>query len=148
MVDGTTIPIFEKPHYFGESFYNRKAQYFINAQIINIPNWQIIDYAIGFNGSRHDTQCFNFTRLSKHHKDLLPNEEWYWGDVRYPLQSWLMISYKIPNRIKENRDFNYTLSRVQIWSEHAIGYLKGQFQSLKELQVKINNRKNMRFASY
>ena len=25
MVDGTTILIFEKPHYFGESFYEQKA---------------------------------------------------------------------------------------------------------------------------
>lgn len=59
-----------------------------------------------------------------------------------------MIPYKIPNRTKENRDFNYALLRVRIRSEHAIGYLKGRFQSLKELQVRINNRKNMRFASF
>ena len=58
-----------------------------------------------------------------------------------------MIPYKIPNRTKENRDFNYALSRVRIRSEHTIGYLKGRFQSLKELRVKINNCKDMRFAS-
>ena len=58
-----------------------------------------------------------------------------------------MIPYKIPNRTKENRDFNYALSRVRIRSEYAIGYLKGRFQSLKELRVRINNRKDMRFAS-
>ncbi len=75
MVDGTTIPIFEKPHYFGESFYDRKAQNSINAQIINTPNRQIIDYATGLNGSRYDTHCFSFTRLSKHDEDLLPNRE-------------------------------------------------------------------------
>ena len=75
MVDGTTIPIFEKPHYFGKSFYDRKTQYSINAQIINTPNRQIINYATGFNGSRHDKHCFGFTRLSKYHKDLLPNGE-------------------------------------------------------------------------
>ncbi len=147
MVDGTTIPIFEKLHYFGESFYDRKAQYSINAQIINTLNRQIIEYATGFNGSRHDIHCFGFTRLSKHHEDLLPNGKWCWGDLRYPLQSWLMIPYKILNRTKGNRDFNYALSRVRIRSEHAIGYLKRQFQSLKELRVRINNRKDMRFAS-
>ena len=85
MLDGITIPIFEKPHYFGESFYDRKAQYSINARIINTPNRQIIDYATRFNGSRHDTHCFGFTWLSKHHKDLLPNGQWCWGDVGYPL---------------------------------------------------------------
>lgn len=75
IVDGTTIPIFEKLHYFGGSFYDQKPQYSINAQIINTPNRQVIDYVTGFNGSRHDTHCFGFTRLSKHHKDLLPNGE-------------------------------------------------------------------------
>ncbi len=147
MVDRTTIPIFEKPHYFGKSFYDWKAQYSINAQIVNTPNRQIIDYATRFNGSRHDIHYFCFTRLSKHHKDLLPNRKWCWGDVGYLLQSWLMIPYKIPNTTKENRNFNYALLRVRICSEHAIGYLKGRFQSLKELWVKINNSKNMRFAS-
>ena len=38
VVDGTTIPIFEKPHYFRKSFYDWKVQYSINAQIINTPN--------------------------------------------------------------------------------------------------------------
>ncbi len=127
MVDGTTISIFEKPHYFGVSFYDWKVQYSINAPIINTPNRQVIAYATGFNGSRLDTHCFGFTRLSKHHEDLLPNGKWCWGDVKYLLQSWLMIPYKIPNRTKENRDFNYSLSRVRIQNEHVIGYLKERF---------------------
>ncbi len=132
---------------FEECFYDWKAQYSFNAKIINIPNRQIIDYTPGFNGSHHDKHCFCFTWLSKHHKELLPNGKWCWWDVRYLLQSWLIIPYKIPNRTKENRYFNYTLSRVQIRSENAIGYLKERFHSLKELRVRINNRKDMRFAS-
>ena len=65
--------------------------------------------------------------------------------------SFIVLAYdpfKFPNRIKENRDFNYALSKVQIRSEYAIGYLKNRFQYLKEFQVKINNCKDMRFASY
>ena len=120
MVDGITIPIIEKLHYFGEIFYDRKAQYSINAQIINTPNRQIIEYITGFNGSRHDTHYFGFSRLSKHHGDLLHKRGRYWGDVGYLLQSWLMIPYKIPNRTNKNCDFNYTLSKVQIRSENAI----------------------------
>ena len=65
IVDRTTIPIFEKPHYYEQAFYDRKSRYFINAQIINIPNRQIIDYATGFNGSRHDIDCFRSTNLGK-----------------------------------------------------------------------------------
>ena len=42
---------------------------------------------------------------------------------------------------------NYTLLKVQIQSKHAIGYLKRRFQSFKELRVRINNYKDMRFTS-
>ena len=75
MVDGTTISIFEKPHYYGESFYDQKSQYLINTQIINMFNRQIIDYAIGFNGNRHEMHCFFFTRLAQNHTKLLLDGE-------------------------------------------------------------------------
>jgi hypothetical protein len=37
---------------------------------------------------------------------------------------------------------------VRIRSEHAIGYLKGRFQSLKGLRVLIKNEKTHKFATY
>lgn len=76
MVDRTTIQIFEKLHYFEEFFYDRKTQYFINTQIINTLNWQIMDYVTKFNGSCHDTYCVVFTQISKYHKNLLPNKKY------------------------------------------------------------------------
>ena len=75
MVDGTTILLFEKPSYYGDSFYDRKGRYFINAQIVNTLNQQIIDYATAFNGSRHDTHCFSYTQLGKDHAQLLSEGE-------------------------------------------------------------------------
>lgn len=75
MVDGTTIPIFEKPHYYGQAFYDWKSRYSINTQIINTPNQQIIDYATGFNFSCHDTHYFRAINLGKNSEVLLPNGE-------------------------------------------------------------------------
>lgn len=37
---------------------------------------------------------------------------------------------------------------VRIRSEHAIGFLKGRFQSLKSLRVNIKNEKTHKFATY
>jgi hypothetical protein len=37
---------------------------------------------------------------------------------------------------------------VRIRSEHAIGYLKGRFQSLKGLRIRIKDRKTHKFATY
>jgi hypothetical protein len=47
--------------------------------------------------------------------------------------------YKAPERNQEeNEVFNKHVSKLRIRSEHAIGYLKGRFQSLKGLWVVIN----------
>ena len=148
MIDGTTISLFEKPLYHGDAFYNRKSRYSINVQIVNTPNCQIIDYATGISRSRHNTHCFQFTWLSKNHAQLFLDGEWYWSDVGYLLQSWLMILYKWPNsQLRSNAQFNYALLKIRIWSEHTIDYLKGQFQFLKELCTLITSSKDVTYAS-
>ena len=48
----------------------------------------------------------------------------------------------------ENRVFNNQVSMVRIRSEHAIWYLKGRFQSLKGLHVKIQDETTHRIATY
>lgn len=51
-----------------------------------------------------------------------------------------MAPYKAPERnLEENEIFNKHVSKLRIRSEHAIGYLKGHFQSLKGLRVLINS---------
>ena len=37
---------------------------------------------------------------------------------------------------------------VRIRSEHAIGFLKGRFHSLKKLRVRIKDKKSHKFATY
>lgn len=113
MVDGTLIPLYCKPHWYGDTFFDRKSNYSMNVQIINTPNLKIIDYASGFTGSRHDTHCFGSTRLAKQPEQLLGREEWCWGDAGYPLEKWLIIPYKKPaSETKENHMFNFNLSRI------------------------------------
>lgn len=147
MIAGTFVPIYTKPHYFGESWYDRKSNYSMNVQIINTPNLKIIDYASGFVGSRHDSHCVHFTRLVQERARLLEPGEWCWGDAGYPLNKWLIIPYKRPDsERRDNRIFNTPLSRIRIKSEHAIGYLKGRWQSLKSLRIQINNKKDVTYA--
>jgi len=42
----------------------------------------------------------------------------------------------------DQRIFNYHISKIRIRVEHAIGLLKGRFQSLKELRIQITYRKH------
>ena len=144
MVDGTLIPLYSKPRYYGDLWFDRKSNYSMNVQIVNTPNLKIIDYASGFRGSQHDSHCFNYTRLAIHQKDLMAEDEWVWADVGYKLQKWCMIPYKRPHSLlQDNKDFNYHLSKIRIKSEHAIGYLKGRFQLLKKLRLNITTKNDV-----
>ena len=48
----------------------------------------------------------------------------------------------------DNEVFNNHVSMVRIRSEHAIGFLKGRFQSLKALRVRIENEQMHKYATY
>jgi hypothetical protein len=55
--------------------------------------------------------------------------------------------YKKPEReISENEEFNNHVLMVCIWSEHVIGFLKGQFHSLKHLQLRISDECSHKFS--
>lgn len=57
--------------------------------------------------------------------------------------------YKKPERdLPDNERFNNHVSIVRIRSEHAIGYLKGRFHSLKNLRVVIRDRDTHVLATY
>ena len=59
-----------------------------------------------------------------------------------------MAPYKKPERdIPENAEFNNHVSMLRIHSEHAIGFLKGRFPSLKNLRLQIKNAKEHRIAT-
>jgi hypothetical protein len=65
------------------------------------------------------------------------------------IQVWLVAPYKMPDADEpENRRFNNHVSMVRIRSEHAIGFLKGRFQSLKHLRVSITDEGSHIFATY
>ncbi|KAJ3499981.1 hypothetical protein NMY22_g19418 [Coprinellus aureogranulatus] len=149
MVDGTLVPLFARPSFFGTSFFDRKSNYSLNVQLITTPNLRIIDYGIGLPGSQHDATAWKKTRIPKEHATLLPGREWVWGDSAYPLQTWLMAPYKSPEKDEEhNARFNYHVSAVRIRSEHAVGYLKGRFPSLRGLRLRIDNKKHVQFVTF
>jgi hypothetical protein len=64
------------------------------------------------------------------------------------MQEWLVIPYSHPAKLEDdNGRFNYRLSSVRIESEHAIGYLKGRFQSLRELRLQLNSEEYVVYST-
>jgi len=80
-VDGTLIPLDERPTWYGESYFDRKCNYSLNFQIVNLPNLQIIDFGYGHIGSTHDSVAWRDTQIARKHDE----GEWVWADSAYPV---------------------------------------------------------------
>ncbi|KDR66667.1 hypothetical protein GALMADRAFT_45593, partial [Galerina marginata CBS 339.88] len=83
------------------------------------------------------------------HDVIFEEGEFIWGDSAYPINIWVVAPFKKP----ESDDPNNTIldnhvSIVRIRSEHAIGFLKERFQSLKGLRINIRDEANHKFATY
>ncbi|KAI5895907.1 uncharacterized protein SCHCODRAFT_01092035 [Schizophyllum commune H4-8] len=89
------------------------------------------------------------TCLAQEHADIFEEGEWVWADSAYPISEWAVAPYKAPERDDpENAAFNNQVSILRIRSEHAISYLKGRFQSLKNLRVDIRDARTHKLATY
>lgn len=139
------------------------------SQVVNLPDLTIVDFSYGHVGSTHDATAWRDTRLMNEQETLMEAGEFIWADSAYPVSSYTFTSirqiaitnsciqisnfvvapYKSPARdIGDNDIFNNHVSMVRIRSEHAIGFLKGRFQSLKNLRVTINNASTHKIATY
>jgi hypothetical protein len=65
------------------------------------------------------------------------------------LDGWVTAPYKKPASLEDdNETFNNHVSMLRIRSEHAIGFLKGRFHSLKHLRVNIADESSHKLATY
>ncbi|VDC03502.1 unnamed protein product [Peniophora sp. CBMAI 1063] len=148
-VDGTLVPLYAKPFWYGESYYDRKSHYSLNVQLVCLPNLRIVDFSYGYVGSTHDSTAWQKTKIYAEHEDLLAEGEWIWGDSAYPIESWLVAPFKMPEaRHPDKESFNTALSHLRIRNEHANALLKGRFGSLRGLRLNISDEKTHKFATY
>ncbi|KAG2742977.1 hypothetical protein P692DRAFT_20747942 [Suillus brevipes Sb2] len=114
--DGSLINLCDKPGLYGETFYSRKSQYFLNYQaIIMIHNLARVDYAIGHTGSAHEAYAFRSTHIYHHHATLLGDHHWIWADSAYSLEPWCIPPFKKPVNgalTSDQKAFNTALSTV------------------------------------
>jgi hypothetical protein len=63
------------------------------------------------------------------------------------MSRWLVTPYTHPDSEQpENGQFNCYHSKARVRCEHAIGWLKGRFQSLRELRLTLKNEKHIDYA--
>jgi hypothetical protein len=103
--------------------------------------------------------------MFKNHEKIFGPGEWMWANSVYPPETWRISPFKKPvngQLTADHKTFNYWVSKVShtqpstfnkshvLWLqvrirvEHTMGFLKGTFQSLKEIQIQlINVRRHM-----
>ncbi|KAE9402089.1 hypothetical protein BT96DRAFT_765550, partial [Gymnopus androsaceus JB14] len=94
MVDGTLFILAERPFWYGESYFDRKCNYSLNFQIINLPNLRIINFSYGYTGSTHDATAWEQTAFAKDRSVFLEGNEFIWADSAYPIEDWLVAPYR------------------------------------------------------
>ncbi|KAG7097776.1 hypothetical protein E1B28_005095 [Marasmius oreades] len=92
MYDGTIVPLYAKPGLDGATYYTRKCNYGLNAQIGNAPSTlRIVDFSHGLTGSAHDVSAFEYTCAYKYPGFLFEGDEFGWGDSAYPVTEHIFL---------------------------------------------------------
>ncbi|KIK81782.1 hypothetical protein PAXRUDRAFT_63649, partial [Paxillus rubicundulus Ve08.2h10] len=90
--DGSVIPLFQKPGFYGETFFDQKSNYSLNCQL----NMSISSLLLCHPGSAHDAHAFQNMHIYEEHDTLLAQDEWIWEDSAFPLTTWLVPPFKKP----------------------------------------------------
>ncbi|KIN95125.1 hypothetical protein M404DRAFT_166743, partial [Pisolithus tinctorius Marx 270] len=91
------------------------------------------------------------TRMYQDPMNFIPPHHWIWADSAYPMEKWCVMPFKKPrggSLTHRQNIYNLYLSKVQVRVEHAFAALKGCFQSLQELWLKVNKDSNLHVTMY
>ncbi|XP_049308660.1 uncharacterized protein LOC125777617 [Bactrocera dorsalis] len=92
-VDGTEIPLAEKPSQDSEAYFSRKHQYSVKVQAVCDHSLQIRHLVLGYPGSVHDARIFSNCELSNDADVFLEGAEWIAGDSAYKLSSTVITPF-------------------------------------------------------
>ena len=143
-VDGCHIPVKCPPggSEARKEYHNFKIFYSIVLMALVDAKYRFIWGSCGFPGNSHDSIILQSTTLWSDIKDgkLLPNScqreqnaffpPLILGDSAFPFDSFLMKPYTNAILAKQQRYFNYRLSRARMVIEGAYGQLKGTWRFL------------------
>eukprot|EP00474_Spongospora_subterranea_P002048 CRZ02506.1 hypothetical protein [Spongospora subterranea] len=140
--DGTDIVFADKPPFHGEVWWSYKKRYGMKA-ILVCDDRRLIRFAhIGDPASVHDSTSWTTS-------DIWRNPESYFSPGQYNItdsgialkrRRGVLIPYIAPQcNERSNAKFNLRLSQARVSNEHVNGLLKGRFQTLKGLRLKLND---------
>lgn len=133
--------------YQGANFFNRKKRYALNLCAVCNSDLEITYMLIEWPDSQHDARVFASIKIGQQSQNFFSLREYLLDDSAYTNTNYMITPYKAPEKDwPVNKRFNKKLSRVRIDIEHAFGMLKGRWQSLTRLRLKIRNQKHYKYA--
>ena len=109
------------------------------------PTHRIIHTFCGYPASIHDSNGWKKSDLVLHPERYFQGDEYVLADSAFG--SWLIaiVPFKKPAALEpDNTLYCYIDSRKRVEVEHAIGELKGRFQSLRGMRVNLVTQGNYR----
>ena len=144
-LDGKHVPCKAPPN-SGSEFCNYKGFYSVILLALVSSDYKFMWADISGNGASSDAQMFNNSDLKKGLENdniigwprptPLPNDTqdvpyYIVGDDAFALRTFMMKPYSTRNMTKEERIFNYRLSRARRVVENAFGILVNRFQVMR-----------------
>ncbi|GMF27024.1 unnamed protein product [Phytophthora fragariaefolia] len=147
-IDGTSIPLSQKPAVDGACYVDRKHRYSVNAQVVCDDRRRIIAFYSDWPGSSADSTVYKEMAIAKAECKpyFISQGEYLIADSAYPADveyNTLVPAYKANMKGLDNEDFNTCVAHVRVVNEHTIGVLKGRWSSLKELRIQIRKKTDM-----
>ena len=142
-LDGKHVAL-KCPANSGSKFYNYKGFYSIILMALVDADYKFIWVECGTNGGASDRQIFNNCDLKDAIErgtlgipadDRLPNDDrftpyYFIGDDAFAIQTYFMKPFSLRNLRREQRIFNYRISRARRIVENAFGILCNRFGCL------------------
>lgn len=130
---------------YGEEYYSHKGSYGINTMLV-CDDRQCIRYvSTGWAGSVHDNRVYNSSTLCSSPERYFNSTEYILADSAYAASNSVVPAYKAKAgkaMDKRHAKFNVAHARARVRVENCNALLKGKFQSLKAMRLRIMSDKD------
>ncbi|KAL3685950.1 hypothetical protein R1sor_003972 [Riccia sorocarpa] len=144
LIDGTLVELVQRPHFDGETYYDRKSNYSLNVQIVCDHRRRILFLYSGLPGSVQDITAVRRSSLWKflerEESTIFGRGEYLLGNSGYVPLPHLVPAFRLAGTDREKSDFNNCLAHARVINEHCIGVLKSRWHSLKQIRTQLKCR--------
>lgn len=147
LVDGTLLPLENKPSLLGDNYLSRKGCYAVSVLVVCDEVARVLYYLAGWPGLVHDNRVWRNCKMFLNKDAFFSPMEYLPGDSAFtPGEHMIPTIKNAPksNMRAEQSSFNTLLAKPRVKSEHGIGLLKGRFPWLKNIRITIHAKKDLK----